>query len=290
MRNILGLTLVAVALAGAFALAGDDKKPGAGHEGHGGGAAAPASEGSDPWATHRGNIPFILGYEKGMAAVKDTGKPPMLFITTTWCGYCKKLAGESFTDDGVVKILAKFTPVIVDGDVEKDICTKYKANGFPKVVFCDVKGEAVSAVDGYVPKAEFQAKAEDAAKSIKSGKPSKEYQALVDAKADLDKALGTAGDKPGAKVNVKAALQAIAKIEKLGRPGEIADAAKAAKDKLLAAGQAKLDEARTAFEAGEKDAARKTATSVASDYAGTDLADAAKKLVAEIGPAAPPAK
>ncbi|MCE9637803.1 MAG: thioredoxin fold domain-containing protein [Planctomycetes bacterium] len=285
MRNILGLTVVAVAVLGAWALAGDDKKPGAGHEGHGGAAAGPAAEaGGDPWATHRGNVPFILGFEKGMAAVKDTGKPPMLFITTTWCGYCKKLAGESFTDDAVVKILAKFTPVIVDGDVEKDICTKYKANGFPKVVFCDVKGEAVSAVDGYVPKAEFQAKAEDAAKSIKSGKPSKEYQALVDAKADLDKALGSA------KSNVKAALQAITKIEKLGRPGEIADAAKVAKDKLLAAGQAKLDEARKSFEAGEKDAARKAATSLASEYAGTDLADAAKKLVAEIGPAAPPAK
>lgn len=277
MRTILGMT-AAVALTAAFALADGDKSAG-GHEGHGGKGGAAASEGGDAWASHRGKIAFIHGYEKGMAAVKDTGKPPMLFITTTWCGYCKKLAGESFTDDGVVKVLAKFTPIIVDGDTEKSVCTKYRANGFPKVVFCDMKGEAVSAVDGYVPKDQFLAKAEDAAKSIKSGKPSKEYQALVEAKEDLDKAL--AGNK------VKAALQAIAKIEKTGRSGDIPDEAKAAKEKLLAAGRAKLDEARKTFEGGDKDAARKVVTALVSDYAGTDLADAAKALLAEIGPAEP---
>lgn len=33
------------------------------------------------WAEHMGNIPFVIGYEKGMKEVEFTGKPPMLFFT-----------------------------------------------------------------------------------------------------------------------------------------------------------------------------------------------------------------
>jgi hypothetical protein len=43
-----------------------------------------AEETKDKWAEHRGDLPFVVGYEKGMAQVKMTGKPPMYFFTTTW--------------------------------------------------------------------------------------------------------------------------------------------------------------------------------------------------------------
>ena len=36
------------------------------------------------WDEHTGNLPFVIGYEKGMTEVKLTGKPPMYFFTTTW--------------------------------------------------------------------------------------------------------------------------------------------------------------------------------------------------------------
>ena len=45
--------------------------------------AAGADETKDKWASHKGDIPFVVGYAKGMAQVKDTGRPPMYFFTTT---------------------------------------------------------------------------------------------------------------------------------------------------------------------------------------------------------------
>ena len=60
-------------------------------------------------------LPFFLGYENGLAAAKSSNKPVMFFVTATWCGWCKRLARESFTDPQIKKLLENFVLVIVDG-------------------------------------------------------------------------------------------------------------------------------------------------------------------------------
>lgn len=51
-----------------------------------GGDAAPdaAKAEREKWAEHMGDLPFVIGYEKGMKEVEFTGKPPMYFFTATW--------------------------------------------------------------------------------------------------------------------------------------------------------------------------------------------------------------
>jgi len=70
---VLGLGAVA-----APADAGDDKAPPA--------KTAPAAADADreKWGEHMGDLPFIVGYEKGMKEVEFTGRPPMYFFTATW--------------------------------------------------------------------------------------------------------------------------------------------------------------------------------------------------------------
>lgn len=36
------------------------------------------------WAPHMGDVPFVVGFEKGVAEAKFTGRPMMVFFTTTW--------------------------------------------------------------------------------------------------------------------------------------------------------------------------------------------------------------
>ena len=49
-------------------------------------APSPAADEAEKakWGEHMGNLPFIVGYEKGMKEVEFTGKPPMWFFTATW--------------------------------------------------------------------------------------------------------------------------------------------------------------------------------------------------------------
>ena len=35
-------------------------------------------------ATHKGKVPFIVGYEKGRMEATFSGRPMMLFFTATW--------------------------------------------------------------------------------------------------------------------------------------------------------------------------------------------------------------
>ena len=48
------------------------------------GAATTEQTEKTKWEEHMGDLPFIIGYEKGMKQVELTGKPPMYFFTTTW--------------------------------------------------------------------------------------------------------------------------------------------------------------------------------------------------------------
>lgn len=75
---ILALALAAGGLGALCAVthAGDDP-PAAG------GDTAKAAAQKD-WSEHTGDLPFVVGYEKGMKEVEFTGRPPMYFFTATW--------------------------------------------------------------------------------------------------------------------------------------------------------------------------------------------------------------
>jgi len=176
----------------------------------------------------------------------------------------------------VIKALSGFTPILVDGDTEKEIKAKYRVNGYPNTIFADAKGEAVGApIVGAVPLDSFLKSAQDYAKKIKPGKPSKDFATLTGAKTELDAAL--ARKKPAD------ALAAIAKIEKVNRPGAILDAALEAKKQLLEDGQKRLDAAKESAKA-DKDAALKELKKLIHDYKGTDVGTEAAKLVKELEP------
>ena len=186
------------------------------------------------------------------------------------------MAGSAFKNADVIKAVSGFTPIIVDGDTEKDICAKYGVKGYPQTVFADAKGASVKEIGGYVDTPVFLQDAQEAAKKIKPGKPSKDYATLTAAKAELDAALP--------KKQVAAALAAITKIEKVNRAGPILDAAVAAKKTLLEDGQKRLDAAKTAAAGDGKDAALTELRKLAADYKGTDIGTEAAKLVKELDP------
>ena len=144
-------------------------------------SAASAAPEKD-WSHHMGKLAFTVGYAKGMEKAKADKKPAMLFITTTWCGWCKKLAEDTFSNEEVVKALGAFTPVLVDGDVEKDICKKFAAKGFPALRFVDAEGNVLGKMNGYAPPEKFMtalkpilAKAGGAAPEEKTAEPEKDW-------------------------------------------------------------------------------------------------------------------
>jgi thioredoxin-related protein len=126
------------------------------------------SGGPKDWTDHTQGLPFVVGYDKGLTAAAAENKPAMMFVTTTWCGYCKQLAEENFNDVEVKELLKNFVCVIVDGDVEKSAAGKLGAEGYPHIVFLSSHGDKLEESSGYVPVAVFKPIVERALE--KSGK------------------------------------------------------------------------------------------------------------------------
>ena len=193
------------------------------------------------------------------------------------------MAGSAFKDPETLKLLSNFTPILVDKDTEKDVIAKFGVGGIPDTRFGDAKGQQVgAAIIGAIPVEQFRQKAQDFSKKIKQGKPSKDYATLTAAKSDLEAALS--------KKKVADALAAIAKIEKVNRPGELLDTALAKKKELLDEGKKRLDEAKAAVAGDGKDAAVKELKKLAAEYQGTEIGAEAAKALKELEPPPDPAK
>jgi len=126
----------------------------------------------EKWSDHTQGLPFVLSYEKGLEVAKSQDKPAMMFVTTTWCGWCKKLSEENFNDPDVAKLLESFVCVIVDGDTEKDAKTQLGATGgYPHLVFLSQDGNKIGECLGYLPVKDFKPIVEAALAQVDSGQP-----------------------------------------------------------------------------------------------------------------------
>lgn len=184
------------------------------------------------------------------------------------------MAGSAFKDKDVVEVLTHFTPILVDGDVEKDVTKKYAVSGYPNTVFADMKGDLVSRVVGAVKVEDFLKEAQGAAKKAKKGKPSKEYAALLKADEELTKALE--------KDNVKGALAAADKAVATKLEHALVEKARAAHEKLMKAGEEQLAASKKQIEAGDTEAARTVLRKLNLDYKGTPVGDQAKDLLKQL--------
>lgn len=100
-------------------------------------------------------------YNSGIESAKSKDKVVMVQFFATWCGYCKKMDKEVFSDQKVKDNLSQnFVSVRVtessDNKVnyggkdvtEKELTSLYQVNGFPTIVFLDGEGKTLSDKEG----------------------------------------------------------------------------------------------------------------------------------------------
>jgi thiol:disulfide interchange protein len=75
----------------------------------------------------------------------------MVDVYTDWCGWCKKLDGETFADLRVAEALKDVIPVRVNAEKGGEaVADKYGVRGFPTVLFLSASGDVVRKIEGYV--------------------------------------------------------------------------------------------------------------------------------------------
>lgn len=110
-----------------------------------GGATAGAGHGKLEW--FEGTWPELL------AEAKKTDKVIFIDFWTTWCGYCKKLDRETFSDDAVAGEMKKALCFSVDAESEmgRPLAKQFGVGGFPALVWLDPDGERRDLISGFLP-------------------------------------------------------------------------------------------------------------------------------------------
>jgi thioredoxin-related protein len=103
--------------------------------------AAPASE-SINWRS----------YQEGMVLGKIEKKKVFLHFYADWCGFCRKMAKDTFQDSTVIVYLNEnFIPVMVNTDKDQETAARFGVPGLPFTVFLTEVGEPIVSVPGYIP-------------------------------------------------------------------------------------------------------------------------------------------
>lgn len=91
-------------------------------------------------------------YEKGMKEAAQTGKAVFVDFYTDWCGWCKKLDSEVYTDSRVQELAKQMICIKVDCDRDKSTPGKYGVEGFPTLLLLTSGGEVIEKHVGFADK------------------------------------------------------------------------------------------------------------------------------------------
>lgn len=76
-------------------------------------------------------------------------------FTASWCGPCKRMDRESWSNDEVAKIRENFIFLKIDIDYNKNISKKYGVKGIPYIFILDPNGEVIFSSIGYKTKSQI---------------------------------------------------------------------------------------------------------------------------------------
>ena len=117
-------------------------------------------------------IAWQTDFNKAFKQAKKQHKMLMIDFYTDWCGYCKRLDREVYTDEKVRTLSQQFIPVKLNperDEVAAAIVQQVGVRGFPSILFITEKAELVHGIGGYEPASYFTRDMELALKRVKSG-------------------------------------------------------------------------------------------------------------------------
>ncbi len=102
------------------------------------------------------NLQWNNDINSALEEAQKSNKLVFIDFYTDWCGYCKELNKETFTDQNVKeKFTQKYVLVKINGDIYPDLTSKYKVYGYPTLVILDANGNEIKRQVGFVSATEL---------------------------------------------------------------------------------------------------------------------------------------
>ena len=111
-----------------------------------------------------GAIPWYYVYADGIREASAQKKPVFLDFFASWCGPCKMMEAQTFTDPGVIGMMKDFVAIKVDTDQDPSTAFSYRVSGIPRYILLNIHREVIADQVGFVESAPFMQFLEDAKK------------------------------------------------------------------------------------------------------------------------------
>jgi thioredoxin-related protein len=109
-----------------------------------------------------------LPIDQALTKAQETGKKILVDVYAPWCGFCRRMHAETFSDPSVSKYIAEnYVATRVDGDSDRQynfmgrsftgtqLAGQLGAQGFPTTVFLFSTGQYLTPLSGFVPSEMF---------------------------------------------------------------------------------------------------------------------------------------
>ena len=107
-------------------------------------------------------------YTSGVKEAAATNKKILIDVYTDWCGWCKKMDSDTYTDKGVSDYLnAKYVLVKLNAEsskkesvdnkevTEAQIASAFGVNGYPTTIFLESDGHPITMAPGFMKPESF---------------------------------------------------------------------------------------------------------------------------------------
>ena len=97
-----------------------------------------------------------LTFQQALARAKSEKKPLMIDFHANWCGPCKMLDSETFSNNKVQSFLTEKTIAIrVNIDNNPALAAQYNVTTIPRILFLDAEAKELGTMRGFMPAQEF---------------------------------------------------------------------------------------------------------------------------------------
>ncbi len=100
-------------------------------------------------------VTWTYNLDSALTEAKAKQKPLMVDFYTDWCGWCKKLDSDTYTDKKVNELAQNFVCVKVNAEKNRAATLKYGISGFPTIIFLNYEGAVDDRLIGYQGPAAF---------------------------------------------------------------------------------------------------------------------------------------
>ena len=123
---------------------------------------------TDSNAGEKGQLKWMT-FNDGIAQAKKTGKKVMIDVYTDWCGWCKKMDKDTYSDGTIAAYLnKKYIAIKLNAEsshsvqfqgkayTEQELAGAFGVTGYPSIIFLKTDGDPITVYPGYADAVKFR--------------------------------------------------------------------------------------------------------------------------------------